>query len=110
MNERYRPGYLHGMRAFLVLATVVVLAGCGGTTTSQKQTPTRQQPISVQRYTGAAAVREGRTICKHLPDGTLPQGDRSAKVAALRAYVQQAHPTSDVDAMLRGCLQSVNVG
>ena len=98
------------MRALLAATTAVVLAGCGGTTTSQKQTPTRQQPIAVQRFSGATAVREGRTICKHLPEGTLPQGDRSAKVAALRAYVQQAHPTSDVDAMLRGCLNSVSLG
>jgi hypothetical protein len=96
------------MRRLLVVLIVLAAAGCGGTT-AKKLKPTRHQPIAVQHLTGKAAERVGATMCKHLPPGTLPAGDRAAKIGALRAYVQKQHPTDDVGAMLRGCTRALGL-
>jgi hypothetical protein len=84
------------MRATALLALTLLLAGCGASgarTTAHKHT----QPRLVQHLTGKAAERIGAEACKRLPPGT------PHTVAGLRAYLQTAHPTDSVPAMLRGC-------
>jgi hypothetical protein len=93
----------------LVLALVLVLAGCGGSA-GKKTTVNHHQPQLVARATGKAAERIGERLCRKLPPGTLPSGDRDAKVAALRAYLQNVHPTNAIEPMLRGCLRTAKLG
>jgi hypothetical protein len=82
------------MRAFVLAAVVLLLAGCGGT----KARVTHHQPRIVPRLTGKAAEKVGATACKHLPS-SVPKHN----AGALRAYLQTAHPTDAVNAMLKGC-------
>jgi hypothetical protein len=91
------------MRRATLIALALVLAGCGG---SKKNEPTHHQPNLTARATGKTAERVGAQSCKTLPPGTIPQeASRAAKVAALRAYLQNSHPNDSVPAMLRGCLR-----
>jgi hypothetical protein len=82
------------MRVAVLVAAVVLLAGCGAGT---KARVTHHQPRIVSRLTGKAAERVGATACRHLP------ANQSRATGALRAYLQKNHPTDDVTAMLRGC-------
>jgi hypothetical protein len=91
------------MRRLCPLALVVVLAGCGGSSSAHRQA-THAQPQLVTRLTGKAAEKVGVAACRHLPQGTLPANATvNEKVAALRAYLQAQHPNDNVAAMLKGC-------
>jgi undecaprenyl pyrophosphate phosphatase UppP len=84
------------VRTIAVVALTLIVAGCGASgarTTADKHT----QPRLVQHLTGKAAERIGAAACKKLPPGT------PRTIAGLRAYLQTAHPTDSVPAMLRGC-------
>jgi hypothetical protein len=84
------------MRTTALLTLTLLLAGCGASgarTTVHKHA----QPQLVQHLTGKAAERVGAEACKKLPAGT------PRTIAGLRAYLQTAHPTDSVPAMLRGC-------
>jgi len=90
------------MRALALVAVVILLAGCGGSSGARNTLATTDDALP--RLTGNAAEKAGREACKDLPPSTLPEnGTRSEKVAALRSYLQSSHPNDDVQAMLKGC-------
>ena len=85
------------VRAAAIVAVCCLLAGCGAGGGAHNVRRNHQQPKLAQHLTGAAAERIGAEACKRLPPGTPHTG------GGRRAYLQQAHPTDDVAAMLRGC-------
>jgi hypothetical protein len=88
------------VRALALVAVTLLLAGCGGA----KARVTHHQPRIVDRLSGKAAERVGATACKHLPRGLFPaNASKSARIAAVRSYLQSHHPTDDVQAMVEGC-------
>ena len=88
--------------AVVLLATVFLLSGCGGS--GGTRNPAATTDDALPRVSNDAAAAVGREACKDLPPSTLPEnGTRQEKIAALRAYLQQTHPNDDIQAMLRGC-------
>ena len=85
------------MRAVAALtAAVLLLAGCGSS--GAHKSANHHQVRIVARLTGKAAENVGAEACKHLPS-SVPRKN----LGAIRAYLQSAHPTDDVNAMVKGC-------
>jgi hypothetical protein len=94
--------------AVTLAATVLLLSGCGGSGGTRNPAATTDDALPRLQNDAGAAV--GREACKDLPPSTLPEnGTKAQKIAALRAYLQQAHPNDDVQAMLRGCRSELNL-
>jgi hypothetical protein len=90
------------VRTAALVAACCLLASCGSGGSAHKALRHHQQPKLAQHLTGAAAERIGAEACKRLPTG------QPRTAASLRAYLQQAHPTDDVAAMLRGCRRELH--
>jgi hypothetical protein len=92
------------MRVLALIAVLLLIAGCGGGSTTGARNTVATTDDALPRLSGKAAEKAGAEACRDLPPATMPEdGTKAEKIASLRAYLQSSHPNDDVQAMLKGC-------